>query len=184
MNKEWTKRKSVWASSHFEKRIGQYEIGIGSVLKALGVDVLVGDNDDFTGCQRAKLLPGGNVPQPELGRPVHLGRNFARTGGRNDIILAVLPGGRRVHLVIGCQATRLDLITTWCPDDPQNAPFWHPHALMPTRRGVFEVHPADWFLGDPMNPGPVSGGAAMTRCMKGSVTVTERHYVSALGGGR
>lgn len=158
MNNTWTTRKALKESHHYREMARQRVIDTRLVRAGIGLDVLSITGDDTLRCPRS-ILKGGGLMAPTVGRPVHIGRYFGDKGGAREVLLVLLPNGQRAHVVAAFDAKRMDLITVWCPDAPENEFKWRSHALLPTRSGAYGLPPTHWYLGDPTRPDRHLAGA-------------------------
>ncbi len=148
MNNAWIPRKAIKESHHFQEMARQRVIDTRLVRAGIGLDVLSITDDDRLRCLRS-TSKSGDLVAPTVGRPVHIGRYLGVKGSAREVLLVVLPNGQRAHVVAAFDAKRMDLITVWCPDAPENELKWQPHALLPTRSGDRCLPDTHWFLGDP-----------------------------------
>lgn len=160
MDNSWISRRGIMYVPHFGDQARLRNIDTRLLRQGLGLDILAITGDHTVNCRRPEWAQAKlGLITPEVGQPVHIGRHFPEKGDERDTLLVKLPNGQRVHVVAAFKHQRVDFITLWCPDDPDNQMCWHPHALLPTQAGARTLPPTRWFLGDPMRANANVDGA-------------------------
>lgn len=143
-------------SPHARDRMRQYDVRDREVRAAVGADI-VDAAGAFT-CRDAAADHRHQLLQsPRTGAPLRLGigftgRDHCRQRAARTVLLVVLPGGRRMHLVcVPYVCARLEVVSLWDPDAPENDGLWTTHAQLPTERGARNLPYCRWLLADPFD---------------------------------
>lgn len=144
-------------SAHARDRLRQYDVRDADVRVALGPRIVDAAGAftcrDAVADHRQRLLEN-----PETGAPLRLGTGFAghdrcRGRGTRTLLLVVLSNDRRLHVVCAPYPdARLEIVTLWDPEAPQNKDMWTAHAQLPTQRGARILPYCRWLLGEPSDP--------------------------------
>lgn len=128
---------------HATERIRQCDIRQIDVATALGPRLV--DDGELTS-QRAGLAEVAMPLRP--GTPLLIAKSYPAQGATADLLLGQSASGRRLRLVVKPETASVTVITLWSPDGLANQPFWHDHAMTPTKLGTRRLPPARWYLED------------------------------------
>lgn len=144
-------------SPHSRERMRQYDVKDFEVRTALGRRIV-----DATGAFTCRDAAADHrqllLESPRTGAPLRLGvgfpeRDHCRQRAARTVLLVVLPGGRRLHLLcVPYAGARLEIVTLWDPDAAENHGNWTPHGQLPTQHGARTLPYCRWFLADPFDP--------------------------------